>query len=56
MCHIKTPRHIYKRQYLIKSKCVLKLALPYIAWGLIWDVKKRKERTTKILFNEKEKI
>ena len=48
-----------KRQFAykeIKSKYALKLALPYITWGLIWDTKKRKERTTKILFNEKEKL
>ena len=47
MHHIKAPRHNYKRQYLIKSKNALKLALPYITWVLIQDVKKRKERTTK---------
>ena len=30
MHHIKNPRHNSKRQYLIKSKYALKLALPYI--------------------------
>ena len=50
MCHSKTPRHNSKRQFAykeIKSKYALKLALPHITWGLIWDTKKREERTTK---------
>ena len=32
----------------------LSSALSYITWGLIWDTKKKKERTIKIL-KEKEK-
>ena len=44
-----------KRQFAykeIKSKYALKLALPYITWGLIWDVKKKKERTTRTFFEK----
>ena len=27
------------------SKIAHRSALPYITWGLVWDLKKRKERT-----------